>query len=47
VFSPRGWPQWNAGDSEAEDVRSTSIGQLPVAYVIDRLTRHPSVLDIV
>ncbi|PWI08988.1 hypothetical protein DIZ27_20115 [Streptomyces sp. NWU339] len=47
VRSPWGWPQWNAGDPEGEDVRAASIGQLSVVYVINRLTRRLSVLDIV
>jgi len=47
VRSPWGWPQWNAGDPEGEDVRAASVGQLSVVYVINRLTRHLSVLDIV
>jgi hypothetical protein len=47
VRSPWGWPQWNAGDPEGEDVRAASIGQLSVVYVINRLTRTLSVLDIV
>ncbi|MFE7046035.1 hypothetical protein ACFU9X_43635 [Streptomyces atratus] len=46
VRSPWGWPQWNAGDPEGDDVRAASIGQLSVVYVINRLTRHLSVLDI-
>ncbi|MEU6011112.1 hypothetical protein [Streptomyces sp. NPDC047453] len=47
VRSPWGWPQWNTGDPEGEDVRAASVGQLSVVYVINRLTRHLSVLDIV
>ncbi|MET7920999.1 hypothetical protein ABZU45_35175 [Streptomyces avermitilis] len=47
VCSPWGWPQWNAGDPEGEDVRAASIGQLSVVYVINRLTRGLSVLDII
>ncbi|MEU6889917.1 hypothetical protein ABZ918_32935 [Streptomyces viridosporus] len=47
VRSPWGWPQWNAGDPEGEDVRAASIGQLSVVYVVNRLTRHLSVLGIV
>ncbi|MFD9436162.1 hypothetical protein [Streptomyces sp. NPDC060002] len=47
VRSPWGWPQWNAGDPEGEDVRAASIGQLSVVYVINRLTRRLSVLDVV
>ncbi|WP_406004844.1 hypothetical protein OG440_00665 [Streptomyces sp. NBC_00637] len=45
--SPWGWPQWNAGDPEGEDVRAASIGQLSVVYVINRLTWRLSVLDVV
>lgn len=47
VRSPWGWPQWNAGDPEGEDVRAASVGQLSVVYTVNRLTRHLSVLDIV
>ncbi|MFF4828856.1 hypothetical protein [Streptomyces sp. NPDC001312] len=35
------------GDPEGEDTRAASVGQLSVVYVINRLTRHLSVLDIV
>ncbi|MFF1446511.1 hypothetical protein [Streptomyces sp. NPDC058295] len=45
--SPWGWPQWNAGDPEGEDVRAAFIGQLSVFDVINRLTRRQSVLDVV
>ncbi|MEV5444067.1 hypothetical protein AB0N23_16245 [Streptomyces sp. NPDC052644] len=45
--SPWGWPRWDAGDAEGEDVRAASVGQLSVVYVINRLTRSLSVLDIV
>lgn len=45
--NPWGFPQWDAGDPEGEDVRTASTGQLSVVYVINRLTRHLSVLDIV
>ncbi|GGU16476.1 hypothetical protein [Streptomyces lateritius] len=44
---PWGFPQWDAGDPEGEDVRAASVGQLSVIYVINRLTRHLSVLDII
>lgn len=47
VRSPWGWPQWNARDLEGEDVRATSVGQLSVVYVINRLTRGLSVRDII
>ncbi|MGW3321402.1 hypothetical protein [Streptomyces virginiae] len=47
VRSPWGWPQWNAGDPEGEDVRAASVGQLSVVYVVNRLTRRLSVLGIV
>ncbi|MGJ5899375.1 hypothetical protein ACSCBZ_46670 [Streptomyces niveiscabiei] len=47
VRSPWGWPQWNTGDPDGEDVRAASIGQLSVVYVINRLTRRLSVLEIV
>jgi hypothetical protein len=43
----RGWPQWNAGDPEGEDVRAASAGQLSVVYVINRLTRYLSVPDVI
>lgn len=45
--APWGWPQWNAGDVEGEDMRAASIGQLSVVYFINRPMRHLSVLDIV
>ncbi|MEY2229499.1 MULTISPECIES: hypothetical protein [Streptomyces] len=47
VRSPWGWPQWNTGDPEGEDVRAASVGQLSVVYTVNRLTRRMSVLDIV
>ncbi|MFJ8870432.1 hypothetical protein ACIRD6_32360 [Streptomyces sp. NPDC102473] len=47
VRSPWGWPQWNPGDPEGEGVRAACIGQLSVVYVINQLTRHLAVLDIV
>ncbi|MFH7594558.1 hypothetical protein WDV06_05555 [Streptomyces racemochromogenes] len=47
VRSPWGWPQWNTGDPEGEDVRAASVGHLSVVYVTNRLTRHLSILDIV
>ncbi|MET9695154.1 hypothetical protein ABZY81_43485 [Streptomyces sp. NPDC006514] len=47
VRSPWGWPQWNAGDPEGEDVRAASVGQLSVVYVANRLTRGLSVLSVV
>lgn len=47
VRSPWGWPQWNTGDPEGEDVRSASVGQLSVVYVINRLTRNLAVLDVI
>ncbi|MGW2417569.1 hypothetical protein ACWCV5_36230 [Streptomyces tubercidicus] len=47
VRSPWGWPQWNSGDAEGEDVRAASVGELSVVYVINQLTRHLSVLDII
>ncbi|MGW0909475.1 hypothetical protein [Streptomyces sp. NPDC002853] len=45
--TPWGWPQWNTGDPEGEDVRAASIGLLSVVYVINRPTRSLSVLGIV
>ncbi|MFE5522038.1 hypothetical protein ACFQ9Q_30600 [Streptomyces virginiae] len=47
VRSPWGWPQWNAGDPEGEDVRAASVGPLSVVYMANRLTRRLSVLGIV
>ncbi|MEU6106449.1 hypothetical protein [Streptomyces flaveolus] len=47
VRSPWDWPQWNTGDAEGEDVRAASVGHLSVVYVINRITRHLSVLDVV
>ncbi|MFH9333795.1 hypothetical protein ACH4KU_33095 [Streptomyces althioticus] len=42
-----GWPQWNTGDLEGEDVRAAAIGQLSVIYVVNQLTLHLSILDII
>ncbi|MFD7785483.1 hypothetical protein ACFV4Q_20680 [Streptomyces nojiriensis] len=47
VRSPWGWPQWNTGDPEGEDVRAASVGQLSVVYVANRLTLRLSVLGVV
>ncbi|MFF8513580.1 hypothetical protein ACF064_36650 [Streptomyces sp. NPDC015492] len=47
VRSPWGWPQWNPGDPEGEDVRAASVGQLSVVYTVNRLTHRLSVLSIV
>ncbi|WP_234328009.1 hypothetical protein [Streptomyces sp. NRRL F-2664] len=47
VRSPWGWPQWNAGDPEGEDVRAASVGQLSVVYFANRLAHRLSVLGIV
>ncbi|MGP3683301.1 hypothetical protein ACTVZO_01080 [Streptomyces sp. IBSNAI002] len=41
--SPWGWPQWNAGDPEGEDVRAAPLGRLSVVYVVNTLTRRLSV----
>lgn len=38
-----GWPQWNAGDPEGEDVRAASVRQPSVVYLANRLTRRLSV----
>lgn len=46
VRSPGGWPQWNSRQPDGEDVRAASVGQLSVVQVVNRLTRHLSVLDI-
>lgn len=43
--TPWGWPQWHAEDPEGGHVRAASIGQLSVVYVVNRTTRHLSVLD--
>ncbi|WP_424215841.1 hypothetical protein ACN20G_27195 (plasmid) [Streptomyces sp. BI20] len=45
--APWGWPQWDPGDPDGEDVRAASVGQLSVVYVVNRLTRHLSVLHVV
>jgi hypothetical protein len=45
--APRGYPQWDADDSEGEDIRIASVGQLSVTYFANRPLRHLSVLDIV
>ncbi|MFK0046045.1 hypothetical protein ACIQU4_18400 [Streptomyces sp. NPDC090741] len=36
VRSPWGWPQWNDGDPEGEDLRAASVGQLSDVYVANR-----------
>ncbi|MFF4542158.1 hypothetical protein [Streptomyces aureus] len=45
--NPWGFPQWDAGDPEGEDVRIASVGQLSVIFFANRAMRHLSVLDIV
>ncbi|WP_329295457.1 hypothetical protein [Streptomyces sp. NBC_01455] len=45
--NPWGFPQWDAGDPEGEDVRIASVGQLSVIFFANRVMRHLSVLDIV
>ncbi|MDX3589088.1 hypothetical protein [Streptomyces europaeiscabiei] len=45
--NPWGFPQWDAGDPEGEDVRIASVGQLSVIFFANRATRHLSVLDVV
>ena len=45
--APWGYPQWDTGDPEGEDVRIASVGQLSVIYFANRALRHLSVLDIV
>ncbi|MFE7447074.1 hypothetical protein ACFU7X_42215 [Streptomyces chartreusis] len=45
--NPWGFPQWDTGDPEGEDVRIASVGQLSVIYFANRALRHLSVLDIV
>ncbi|MEV3958471.1 hypothetical protein [Streptomyces albogriseolus] len=47
VRSLWGRPQWNTGDLEGEDVRAAAIGQLSVIYVVNQLTLHLSILDII
>ncbi|MFJ7591761.1 hypothetical protein ACIQZO_31210 [Streptomyces sp. NPDC097617] len=44
---PWGFPQWDTGDAEGEDVRIASVGRLSVIYWINRPLRRVSVLDIV
>ncbi|MEU4065105.1 hypothetical protein AB0F25_22265 [Streptomyces wedmorensis] len=44
---PWGFPQWNPGDPEGDDVRIASIGRLSVIYWINRPMHRLSVLDIV
>ncbi|NUV30780.1 MULTISPECIES: hypothetical protein [Streptomyces] len=44
--SPWGWPQWDPGDPEGEDIRAAAVGQLSVVYVVNRLSRHLAVLSI-
>ncbi|MFG2134841.1 hypothetical protein ACGFNV_44840 [Streptomyces sp. NPDC048751] len=45
--APWGFPQWDAGGPEGEDVRIASVGQLSVIYFANRALRHLSVPDIV
>ncbi|WP_329537346.1 hypothetical protein OG568_53880 (plasmid) [Streptomyces sp. NBC_01450] len=45
--NPWGFPQWDAGDPEGEDVRVASVGQLSVIFFANRALRRLSVLDIV
>ncbi|WP_328834905.1 hypothetical protein [Streptomyces europaeiscabiei] len=45
--NPWGFPQWDEGDPEGEDVRIASVGQLSVIFFANRALRHLSVLDIV
>ncbi|MFD4370252.1 hypothetical protein [Streptomyces sp. NPDC058486] len=45
--APWGFPQWDPGDPEGEDVRIASVGRLSVVYFANRALHHLSVLDIV
>ncbi|MGW4985304.1 hypothetical protein [Streptomyces mirabilis] len=45
--NPWGFPQWDAGDPEGEDVRIAFVGQLSAIFFANRALRHLSVLDIV
>ncbi|WP_406363834.1 hypothetical protein OID55_41550 (plasmid) [Streptomyces sp. NBC_00715] len=45
--NPWGFPQWDAGDPEGEDVRIATIGPLSVIFFANRAMRHLSVLDVV
>ncbi|MCT9011005.1 hypothetical protein [Streptomyces rhizosphaerihabitans] len=45
--NPWGFPQWDVGDPEGEDVRIASVGQLSLIFFANRALRHLSVLDIV
>ncbi|MFE1518280.1 hypothetical protein ACFW9I_15840 [[Kitasatospora] papulosa] len=47
VRSPWDWSHWNTGDPEGGGVRVVSMGPLSIVYVINQLTRHLAVLDIV
>jgi hypothetical protein len=44
---PWGFRRWNEGDSESEDVRYASLGQLSLTYWVDRPLRRLSVLNII
>ncbi|WP_260613824.1 hypothetical protein [Streptomyces sp. WAC07061] len=44
---PWGFPQWDAGDPEGEDVRIASAGALSVVYWVNRPLRRLAVLDVV
>ncbi|MEV2235823.1 hypothetical protein AB0H69_45740 [Streptomyces phaeochromogenes] len=43
---PWGFRQWNAEDSEGEDIRHASVGQLSLTYWVNRSLRRLSVLTI-
>lgn len=45
--NPWGFPQWDSGDLEGENVRIASVGQLSVVYLANRALCHLSVLDII
>ncbi|MET8631040.1 hypothetical protein ABZW30_46430 [Kitasatospora sp. NPDC004669] len=45
--TPWGWPQWDATDVEGEDIRSASIGQLSLVYLVNRPAGRLHVIDIV
>ncbi|KOU51416.1 hypothetical protein [Streptomyces sp. WM6378] len=45
--NPWGFPQWDTGDREGEDIRVASVGQLSLTYWINRPLRRLSILTIV
>ncbi|MER5641290.1 hypothetical protein ABT095_30635 [Kitasatospora sp. NPDC002227] len=45
--TPWGWPQWDATDSDGEDIRCAAVGQLTLVYLVNRTAGRLHVIDIV